>query len=75
MNRDVKFVLNRGAFRSQILQGSGTVGMLEAIMGAAGGSNQQTLITSTRGRVSVSAPLAREARTGELSRLLGRLRA
>ena len=74
MTKKVKFVLNRAAFRVQVLQGDETVALLERVMSAAGEGESRTWITPTRARVSLSASLADEAMSGVLSRALGRLR-
>lgn len=74
MTRKVTFVLNRAAFREHVLQGDGTVALLEEAMAAAGSGDQRTTITATRARVTLGAPLSVEARDGTLSRALGRLR-
>lgn len=69
MAKKVKFVLNRMAFREQILMGAGTVAMLRETLG-------QDAVTDigrdgVRARARVYGSMADEAKNGTLSRRLG----
>lgn len=62
-----KFVLNKAAFRAQILKGDETVALLNAIVGPDGASEE----APSRARARVYGELADEAQNGTLSRIIG----
>lgn len=65
--RVTKFVLNKKAFRAQILKGSATRGLLSGIVGSDGEQEE----APSRARVRVYGDLSDEARNGSLSRRIG----
>lgn len=68
--RVTKFVLNRKAFRDQILKGAETQALLRGVVGAEGVSEE----APSRARARVYGHLADEAQNGTLSRVIGRWR-
>jgi len=62
-----KFVLNKKAFRDQILKGAATAALLEAIAGEDGVSED----APSRARTRVYGDLSDEAQNGTLSRKIG----
>lgn len=69
MAKNVKFVLNRKNFRNQILKGEGTVGVLQAILGA--DSEVDVTPSGDRARARMYGRMSDEAKNGSLSRRLG----
>lgn len=65
--RVTKFVLNKKAFRDQILKGDETRALLAGIAGD--GANEEEV--SSRSRVRVYGSLEDEAQNGTLSRVIG----
>ena len=70
MAKDVKFVLNRRAFREQILLGKG-VNMESALRNALPGDDVQVTAVGTRMRARVFGRMRDEQGGGSLSRRLG----
>lgn len=70
MAKNVKFVLNRAAFRDQILKGQG-VDLEGALREALPGDDVEVTVGRQRMRARASGSLSDEARTGALSRRLG----
>lgn len=62
-----KFVLNKKAFRDQILKGAETTALLNGIVGGDGVEEE----APSRARVRVYGELAGEAQNGSLSRTIG----
>lgn len=62
-----KFVLNKSAFRDQVLKGPETVALLNGVVGADGVSEE----APSRARARVYGDLADEAENGTLSRVIG----
>jgi len=62
-----KFVLNKKAFRDQILKGSSTASLLEGIVGDDGVSEE----APSRARARVYGDMSDEAQNGTLSRRIG----
>lgn len=75
MTKRVTFVLNRSAFREQVLLGRGTAETLEGILSPPPGCSRELESAGDRVRVRVydrsAVGMAREAATGHLSRALG----
>lgn len=66
-----KFVLNKSAFRDQVLKGPATVALLNGVVGSDGVSEE----APSRARARVYGDLADEAENGTLSRVIGGWRA
>jgi hypothetical protein len=62
-----KFVLNKAAFRSQILKGSATAALLNGIAGPDAKPEE----APSRARARVYGSMADEAKNGTLSRVIG----
>lgn len=67
MSKKVKFVLNRAAFRAQILKGEGTKALLQQKLGP----DAKLEESATRARARVYGSMSGEAKDGSLSRRLG----
>ena len=76
MGKSVKFVLNKGAFRDQILMGAATATLLEGIASAAapGGSEVVSDTVGPRVRSRIYGSLSEEGSAGVLSRAIGGMR-
>lgn len=72
----VKFVLNKAAFRSQVLQGAETAQLLEGIADAAAPASSRVVVDQAgpRARARIYGDLSREGSEGDLSRALGEMR-
>jgi hypothetical protein len=68
--RVTKFVLNKKAFRDQILKGAETRALLSGIVGSDGVAEE----APSRARARVYGNLSDEAQNGTLSRAIGRWR-
>lgn len=62
-----KFVLNKRAFREEILKGDATIALLNGIAGSDARSEE----VASRARARVYGKMSDEARNGTLSRVIG----
>lgn len=76
MAAKVRFVLNRGAFASQVLSGPGTTALLAGIAAASAGGEGEVVMDQSgpRSRARVYGSLNAEATAGALSRVIGGMR-